>query len=143
MRYVRGCKCIFSAILFDQVWMDRKESKKNLLLTHWENATLPHRVGGWRHARIIHNLFQDSYVIEYKRINHYDFKYQLKMGNPKGVKKKVIVRLWLVPSNRTSDGPRASYHPSNGFVLEGNSYNTKLKCPTLTAGPTIQRKPSP
>ena len=131
----------FSANSFYQVWMDRKESKKNLLLTHWENATLPHRVGGC--ARIIHNLFQDSYVIEYKRINHYDFKYQLKMGNPKGVKKKVIVRLWLVPSNRSSDGPRASYHPSNGFVLDGNSYDTKLKCTTLNAGPTIQRKPSP
>ena len=100
--------------LLQQVWMERKPNKKNLLLTHWENATLPHRVGG--RTRIIHNLFQDSYVIEYKRINHYDFKYQLKMGNLKGMKKKVIIRLWLVPSNRTSDGQRASYHPSNGFV---------------------------
>ena len=58
--------------------------------------------------------FQDIYVIEYKRINHYDFKFLLKMRNPNRVDKKVIIRLWLVPTNRTSS--TAKYHPTTGFV---------------------------
>ena len=43
--------------------------------------------------------FQGVYVIEYKRINHYDFKFLLEIRNPNLVEKKVIVRLWLVPTN--------------------------------------------
>merc|ERR1711974_3280 len=85
-----------------EVWMERKPNKQNLLLTHWENATLPHR---------------DDYVIEYKRINHYDFKFLLKMRNPNRVEKKVIIRLWLVPTNRTCSTAR--YHPTTG------TYNPK------------------
>ena len=58
--------------------------------------------------------FQGIYVIEYKRINHYDFKFLLKIQNPNQVEKKVIIRLWLVPTNRTSSAAR--YHPTTGFV---------------------------
>ena len=60
-----------------------------------------------------YNIYiQDSYVIEYKRINHFDFKYLLKLKNPKKSKKKVIVRLWLVPTNKTRS--TAKYHPTTG-----------------------------
>ena len=45
------------------------------------------------------DYFQGVYVIEYKRINHYDFNFLLEMRNPNMVEKKVIVRLWLVPTN--------------------------------------------
>ena len=65
--------------------------------------------------------FQDDYVIEYKRINHYDFKFLLKMQNPNRVEKKVIIRLWLVPTNRTSSTAR--YHPTTGFVNIWNLVN--------------------
>ena len=34
--------------LLQQVWMDRKPNKQNLLLTHWENATLHHKVTSCR-----------------------------------------------------------------------------------------------
>ena len=111
-----------------QVWMERKPNKKNLLLTHWENATLPHKVRSWyfsngldmfemyMHGSCVFN-FQGDYVIQYKRINHKDFKFLLKMRNPNRVEKKVIFRLWLVPTNRTSSTAR--YHPATGFVNIG------------------------
>ena len=102
---------------FPKVWMEREPNKKNLLLTHWENTTLPHRVGSQYQSNACPCDFQDDYVIEYKRINHYDFKFLLKMKNPNRVDKKVIVRLWLVPTNRTSSS--AKYDPSNGFVKFG------------------------
>ena len=38
-------ECSIKIFLLQQVWMERKPNKKNLLLTHWENATLPHKVG--------------------------------------------------------------------------------------------------
>ena len=99
--------------------MERKPNKQNLLLTHWENATLPHRVRSYYFSNALTTCvcnFQDVYVIEYKRMNHYDFKFLLKMQNPNLVKRKVIVRLWLVPTNRTS--PTARYHPTTGFVVD-------------------------
>ena len=70
--------------------------------------------------------FQGIYVIEYKRINHYDFKFLLKMRNPNRVQKKVILRLWLVPTNRTST--RARYHPTTGFV-NVLQFWSKTTCP--------------
>ena len=60
------------------------------------------------------NPLQASYVINYWRITHKDFKYKLKMRNPNRVKSKVIVRLWLIPTKRK--GLRVTYHPSKGFV---------------------------
>ena len=38
-------ECSIKIFFLQQVWMERKPNKKNLLLTHWENATLPHKVG--------------------------------------------------------------------------------------------------
>ena len=50
----------------NQVWMDREPKepyKKNLLLTHWENATLNHRVNrlskyffSWLYGYNIYNI---------------------------------------------------------------------------------------
>ena len=34
-------------------------------------------------------------IIEYERINHMPYNYRIKINNPQGSKKKVIVRLWL------------------------------------------------
>ena len=119
--------------LLQQVWMERKPNKKNLLLTRWENATLPHKVRSWsfnNDLRTCMSNFQDIYLIEYKRINHYDFKFLLKMRNPNRVKKKVIFRLWLIPTNRTSSTAR--YHPATGFVNIG--------CVTLWENILVARK---
>ena len=32
---------------------------------------------------------------EYKRINHHDFKYHIKVANPQKISRKVMVRIWL------------------------------------------------
>ena len=140
-----------------QVWMERKPNKKNLLLTHWENATLPHKVRSWyfsngldmfemyMHGSCVFN-FQGDYVIQYKRINHKDFKFLLKMRNPNRVEKKVIFRLWLVPTNRTSSTAR--YHPTTGFVNIGHEmissrcWGKKIDIVYLT-GPTTPKKRLP
>ena len=61
---------------------------KNHLITHWEEA------------KITHDGQSD---INYRRINHLDFKYQISIKNPNNVRKKVIVRLWLGSSSDEGD----------------------------------------
>ena len=138
--------------------MDRKPNKQNLLLTHWENATLPHRVRSQycsygltkctmnmvqmcSVAQIYQSNFQEDYVIEYKRINHYDFKFLLKMRNPNRVEKKVIIRLWLVPTKRTSS--KARYHPTTGFVNILNLVNFNYSMLGHFTGHTTPKKQLP
>ena len=53
---------------------------ENILFTHME----PHRI----------NLDWET-TIEYQRINHVAYKYRIKINNPQGSRRKVIVRLWL------------------------------------------------
>ena len=50
---------------------------ENTLVTYQEEAT---RVAGKQ---------------KYKKINHKDFKYQIKLSNPQEISQKVIVRIWL------------------------------------------------
>ena len=53
---------------------------ENILITHNERA----------------NIVQDEATkISYDRLNHVPFRYQISIKNPKKVKKKIIVRLWL------------------------------------------------
>ena len=53
---------------------------ENILFTHME----PHQV----------NLDSET-TIKYERINHLPYIYRIKINNPQGSRKKVIVRLWL------------------------------------------------
>ena len=53
---------------------------ENILFTHME----PHRI----------NLDWET-TIEYQRINHVAYKYRIKINNPRGTRKKVMIRLWL------------------------------------------------
>ena len=53
---------------------------ENILLTHMED----HQINLDSHTKII-----------YQRINHTPYKYRIKINNPRGSRRKVIVRLWL------------------------------------------------
>ena len=53
---------------------------ENILVTHTE----------------AHSIYLDSETtIEYQRINHVAYKYRIKINNPRGTRKKVMIRLWL------------------------------------------------
>ena len=53
---------------------------ENILVTHTE----------------AHSIYLDSETqVNYWRINHVAYKYRIKINNPQGSKKKVMVRLWL------------------------------------------------
>ena len=61
---------------------------KNILITHNEKA----------------DIVQDEATkISYDRLNHIPFSYQISIKNPRRVKKKVIVRLWLGLSSDDKD----------------------------------------
>lgn len=53
---------------------------ENVLITFWENAKIS---------------YSEKSTIYYERMNHLNFEYQIHVKNPKGVSKKVLVRLWL------------------------------------------------
>ena len=53
---------------------------ENILFTHMED----HQINLDSHTKII-----------YQRINHTPYKYRIKINNPRGSRRKVIVRLWL------------------------------------------------
>ena len=53
---------------------------ENILFTHMED----HQINLGSHTKII-----------YQRINHTPYKYRIKINNPRGSRRKVIVRLWL------------------------------------------------
>jgi len=57
-----------------------KNDAKNILITYVENALIKYETTS--------NIF-------YRRLNHMDFKYELQIKNPKGVRKKVMFRIWL------------------------------------------------
>ena len=68
--------------------LDTKHHIPDILITHWETKEIEH----------------DSQTpIRYKRINHKEFKYQIHIKNPRRVKKKVLIRLWLGILNRQND----------------------------------------
>ena len=53
---------------------------ENILVTHTE----------------AHSIYLDSETtIKYERINHLPYIYRIKINNPQGSRKRVIVRLWL------------------------------------------------
>ena len=53
---------------------------KNLLITHWEHKEIRH---------------DQETTISYNRLNHLDFKYQIRIKNENQVQRKVFIRLWL------------------------------------------------
>ena len=56
------------------------QHQENILITHNERA----------------EIVQDEVTkISYDRLNHIPFTYQISIENPRNVRKKVIVRLWL------------------------------------------------
>ena len=64
------------------------EELENILITHNEEA----------------KIVQDDFTtISYGRMNHIPFSYEISIDNPKKIKKKVIVRLWLGLSSNDSD----------------------------------------
>ena len=57
-----------------------RNSLENILITRNEKA----------------DIVQDEVTkISYDRLNHVPFSYEISINNPRKVKKKVIVRLWL------------------------------------------------
>ena len=61
---------------------------ENILITHNEKA----------------DIVQDEATkINYDRLNHIPFTYQISIENPRKVRKKVIVRLWLGLSSDDKD----------------------------------------
>ena len=61
---------------------------ENILITHNEKA----------------DIVQDEATkINYDRLNHIPFTYQISIKNPRKVRKKVIVRLWLGLSSDDKD----------------------------------------
>ena len=57
-----------------------EKNLENILVTHNEQTTI---------------MQDESTTISYRRLNHIAFNYQMTINNPRGIKKKVIVRLWL------------------------------------------------
>merc|ERR1712142_325718 len=57
-----------------------KKDVQNLLITHWKTKSIRH---------------DEKTPIKYTTLSHKDFKYQIHINNPKNVKKKVSIRLWL------------------------------------------------
>jgi hypothetical protein len=53
---------------------------ENVLITFWENAKIS---------------YSEKSTIYYEKMNHLNFEYQIHVKNPKGVSKKVLVRLWI------------------------------------------------
>ena len=56
------------------------EDVKNILITFWENAQIK---------------YETTSTIFYKRLNHLKFKYELTVKNPKRVRNKVMIRIFL------------------------------------------------
>ena len=59
---------------------------------HTKNDVINHLMTFQEKAKV---TLDNVTSINYNRLNHMDFKYTLVLGNPKHVKKKVFVRLWL------------------------------------------------
>ena len=57
-----------------------KTAIENVLINFWENANIS---------------YSEKTKIYYERMNHLNFEYQIHIKNPKGVSKKVLLRLWL------------------------------------------------
>ena len=65
-----------------------RNSLENILITRNEKA----------------DIVQDEVTkISYDRLNHVPFSYEISINNPRKVKKKVIVRLWLGLSSDDKD----------------------------------------
>ena len=60
--------------------MGTREHQENILITHNEKAEI---------------VQDEDTKISYDRLNHVPFSYRISIKNPRKVKKKVIVRLWL------------------------------------------------
>ena len=68
--------------VMDKGQLSTNEDIENVLVTVNEESTVRHHEGN---------------EIQYTRINHLEFKYQLKIKNPQKITKKVILRIWLGP----------------------------------------------
>ena len=62
--------------------------QENILITHNEKAEI---------------VQDEATKISYDRLNHVPFSYRISIKNPRKVKKKVIVRLWLGLSSDDKD----------------------------------------
>ena len=60
--------------------LSSRQHLENVLITYPENATVQ---------------YSEEYKIDYPRINHLPFKFVIDLDNPKMIRKRVIVRLWL------------------------------------------------
>ena len=47
--------------------------------------------------------YQDDTPITFKRLEHIDYNYEIMIDNPRGTRKRVIVRLWLGLSSDVTD----------------------------------------
>ena len=68
-------------------------SVSTLLLDHINPAGLENILFTYMADHLI-NLDSKTTII-YQRINHQRYKYRIKINNPRGSRRKVIVRLWL------------------------------------------------
>ena len=57
-----------------------KSDIPNYLFTFWEKAEIK---------------YETTSNIIYRRLNHVDFRYEIRVRNPKQVSKKVMFRIWL------------------------------------------------
>ena len=57
-----------------------ENGRKDILITHFEEAKIEHDA---------------ETPITYYRLNHINYKYQIRIRNPKRVAKKVFIRVWL------------------------------------------------
>jgi len=75
----------------------RNYNRKNVLISFRENTVINH---------------QDDHIIRYQRLNHLNFVFNIRLRNPYGVKRKVIIRLWL--AKKKDKKGRITYDPENG-----------------------------
>ena len=74
-----GLKVLEVKTILDKEALKTRNDVENILVTFDENAV----VGDKKRHHV------------YRRLNHYNYKYQIRMANPKRISKKVIVRIWL------------------------------------------------
>ena len=72
-----GLKVLEVKTIMDKSQVQTENDVVNTLVTYEENET------------------KGRHRLQYNKIGHHDYKYQIKMSNPQRSTKKVIVRIWL------------------------------------------------
>ena len=76
----RGVEVVSVNTVMDKNTAVTKRDVENLLVTHWERKRLQHDAES---------------SISYNRLNHLDFKYQIRIKNKNHHNRKVFIRVWL------------------------------------------------